>query len=66
MSEKAFPTLGLAEAIMNVIAEHTGRSVTGVEVYAFAGGYLSVTVALQDDGSLKVDLSDPTMPGSAR
>lgn len=48
------PDLTLAQAILRTIAQHTGRDVTGAEVYAFRR-YVSVTVSFEDDGTAHVE-----------
>jgi hypothetical protein len=57
------PSLSLAQAILRTIAQHTGRPVNGVEVYAFRQDYIQVTVALGDDGTIDVSFADPMAPG---
>ncbi|VDC28244.1 hypothetical protein [Pseudogemmobacter humi] len=62
MPSPDYPKLTLAQAIIKAIAEHTGRNVRGAEVYAFSD-YVSVTAALEEDGSVNVEFSDPLAPG---
>ena len=57
------PSLSLAQAILRTIAQHTGRPVNGVEVYAFRQDYIQVTALLGDDGTIDVSFTDPMATG---
>lgn len=64
MSTPKHPKLDLAQAIIAVIGEKTGREVRAAEIHAFSD-YLSVSVALAEDGALEVEFSDPLDPYGA-
>lgn len=64
MTTPRHPKLDLAQAIITVIAEKTGREVRGAEIYSFSD-YLAVTVAFAEDGALEVEFSDPLYPSGA-
>ena len=64
MSTPKHPSLELAQAIIAVIEEKTGREGRAAEIQAFSD-YLSVSVALAEDGALEVEFSDPLHPYGA-
>lgn len=63
MAPPPFPPLDLAPAILRAIEAATGRTVQISETYTYAGGYVQVIAALEEDGSVSVAIRDPQAPG---